>query len=161
MRVIYSLALFAASLIGMYSLQSQQGQAPLNGTRWVCAESKSGFTQRAYQNIAEINESHTLFFTSADMMTQYHKGEVTFHDGRTDSFEVVYLVHYQQQENNLKMKYVSLQWADKPNNQPLLTENIKILEGLTVDINYFIEDHYLYLSNRSGSEDSNFVCYSS
>lgn len=161
MRVILSLALFAVTLIGMYSLQSQQGQTPLSGTRWVCAETKSHFTRNAYQNYAEINESHTLLFTSEDMMTQYHKGDITFQDGSIERFELVYLVHYQQQDNRLRMKYNYLQWTDKPTEQPLLTDSITMLDGLTVDINYFVEGNYLYLSNISNSEDSNFVCHSS
>ncbi|MDN3612650.1 hypothetical protein QWZ16_24145 [Vibrio ostreicida] len=69
--VIATLSIMIA--ISSYT-QSQSGNIHFSGTRWVCAEEKSGFIRKSYDQYQRITQTHTLFFTSDTMVSQYYSG---------------------------------------------------------------------------------------
>ncbi|AIW21180.1 hypothetical protein ACK1CN_16330 [Vibrio coralliilyticus] len=156
--VVISIVLIASLAISVL-IQTQQADSVFNSTRWICSERKSHFLRGSFSQYSEIDETHTLLFTSDDMMTQYHSGQIHIHGEKPRSFEVNYTTHYTLSGNRLRMLYDKIMWVNKPSGVDVFVNSINRLEGMSIDINYYIEGSYLYLFNNTQSEDSNFVCH--
>ncbi|OAJ95670.1 hypothetical protein [Vibrio bivalvicida] len=161
MQLITIVLALVTSLTVSFFLKTQHDDSRLAGTRWICSESKSHFLRASFNEYLAIDETHTLFFTSGNMMTQYHSGDVYLRSGAQRSFEVAYTVNYKLSDSELKMVYEKIMWAIKPNDVGVFVNHIDRLEGFSIDVNYYVDGQYLYLFNKSESEDSNFVCHSS
>ncbi|MDN3611817.1 hypothetical protein ACFFUP_06065 [Vibrio ostreicida] len=154
--VIATLSIMIA--ISSYT-QSQSGNIHFSGTRWVCAEEKSGFIRKSYDQYQRITQTHTLFFTSDTMVSQYYSGTLIHKNGLEENFELVYTASYQTHGQALKINVKSIDWNEKPERSPMFIKYINALKNQSIDTNYYAQDGYLYLYNNSQSEDSNLVCY--
>ncbi|MCG9681166.1 hypothetical protein L1D31_01180 [Vibrio sp. Isolate23] len=159
MQLIIIAIVLMASIAFSFLIKTQQAESELNGTRWVCSEQKSHFLRGSFSQYLSIDETHTLLFTSNDVMTQYHSGQISIDGEQPHPFEVSYTTRYSLSGNRLRMLYDKIMWANKPTSLDVFVNSIDRLEGISIDINYYIEGNYLYLFNNGQSEDSNFVCH--
>lgn len=150
-----------AILIASAIYQWQFATYNFTGTRWLCSESKSGFSSEAYRHYLRVTEITTIYFASKESVTYFQKGKLVHEDGLEEPYELILTADNETNGNQLKQTFKRVDWNLKPEQSPIYIRDKNSLVGYKSDLRYEVDGKQLYLFNQAGSEGVNIACHRS
>lgn len=145
-------------LIASVIYQWQFATYNFTGTRWLCSESKSGFTSETYRHYRKVSEITAIYFTSKESVTYFQTGKLVHQDGMEEPYELILTADNETKGNQLKQTFKRVDWNLRPEQSPLYIRDKDSLVGYKSDLRYEVDGKQLFLYSQSGSEDINIAC---
>lgn len=147
-----------AILIASVIYQWQFSNFNFTGTRWLCSESKSGFSSETYRHYRKVSEITTMYFNSKESVSYFQTGTLVHQDGTEEPYELILTADNEINGNQLKQTFKRVDWNLKPEQSPLYIRDKDSLVGYKSDLRYEVDGKQLFLFNQAGSEDVNIAC---
>ncbi|MDA0116876.1 hypothetical protein [Vibrio sp. T11.5] len=157
----FTLAGLVLILISSVIYQWKFASYDFTGTRWLCSESKSGFTSETYRQFKKVTEITSVYFNSKEKVTYFQTGVLVHPDGMEDPYELILTADNETSGNRLKQTFTRIDWNLKPTHAPFYIRDKDSLVGYKSDLRYEVDGKRLYFFNQAGSEDVNIACHQS